>query len=112
MDWDIVLGWLAANMLPLAIGCVVGGLWYGLIWAEGKAVKRLREYADTLTPAQHDAIETFINRAHEKFDALTGPERMELVLAWMKDNKIPVNRVYVQAVYNFCKRQWGAKEAS
>lgn len=113
MNWDIVVAWLVANVLPLVVSAVVGALLYGLVWAQGKAVKEIREYADNLTPAQHDAIERFINLAQEKFAQITGAERMAMVLLWMEDNGIPINRSYVQVVYNFCKRQWDApKEAA
>ena len=109
MSWDIVLAWLSAAALPALLGALFGAGWYGLFCAKAKAVKELREYSKKLTPVQRELVEKFIERAEKEFATYTGAGRQAKVLEWMRARGIPINVVYVQAVYEYCKRQWGER---
>ena len=109
MDWNTIWHQVAQWGIEQVAGYIIAAI-FAILWvrgrkAEGALVAGVRAYADKLPKWQHDAIESFIVRAQKEFADWSGPERMNLVLQWMEDRGIPINRAYVQVTYNALVRE-------
>ena len=105
MDLTDIGQYLAHEALGYLLAGLIAVLWYVLRETEIKLVAKLRQYADTLQPWQHEIIERGIVIAQQKFADLSGTTRRNAAVSYITAKGVPVNAAYLQVTYNALVRQ-------